>query len=186
MAKKIYSRPSIAASSLFFGVYPSPIGDVFVLRSADGLLATGLGRSEADFLGDALKEYGVEAVEKQAAFGELFLLFDKYFTGKPVDFVVECKLIGSSFEMSVWNALRSIPYGQYRSYAWVAERAEGVSPKAYRAVGRACGANQLPIIIPCHRVIASSGGIGGFAEAAGGLPMKRRLLELEGVTHLRS
>lgn len=81
---------------------------------------------------------------------------------------------GTEFQRRVWRALRRIPYGETRSYAWVA-RAVG-RPKAVRAVGQACGANPLPLYFPCHRVVAADGGIGGFS---GGLTWKRRLLELE-------
>lgn len=81
---------------------------------------------------------------------------------------------GSIFEQRVWNTCRTIPYGQTRSYSWIA--AELGQPKAARAVGNALGKNPLPIIIPCHRVIAASGGIGGFS---GGIEIKKRLLELE-------
>jgi len=173
-------------AGLTYASYSSLLGDIFVLSSTGGLLASCLGSSEEAFLESSLKEYGAVARKKPAGFSELFSLFDDYFTGKKVDFVVELKPVGSPFEQGVWQALRTIPYNQCRSYSWVAaaaaRTANGGSPKAYRAVGRACGRNRLPIIIPCHRVVMASGAIGGFAEAAGGVQMKRRLLELEGVT----
>ena len=78
--------------------------------------------------------------------------------------------------LSVWRALLKIPRGQTRSYAWVAQQIR--RPRAMRAVGAACGANPIPIIVPCHRVIASDGSLGGFS---GGLQRKRNLLRLEGV-----
>ncbi len=81
---------------------------------------------------------------------------------------------GTSFQQKVWRALTKIPRGQTRSYAWVARQIG--KPKAVRAVGAACGANPVPVIVPCHRVIASDGSFGGFG---GGLPMKRQLLRLE-------
>jgi methylated-DNA-[protein]-cysteine S-methyltransferase len=81
---------------------------------------------------------------------------------------------GTSFQRKVWHALTKIPFGQTRSYAWVAQKIG--KPRASRAVGAACGANPVPIIIPCHRVVASDGSLGGFG---GGLPMKRRLLAIE-------
>jgi O-6-methylguanine DNA methyltransferase len=81
---------------------------------------------------------------------------------------------GTDFQRRVWRALQKIPRGQTRSYGWVARKIG--RPKAARAVGTACGANPVPIIIPCHRVIASDGSLGGFG---GGLPLKRRLLALE-------
>jgi len=81
---------------------------------------------------------------------------------------------GTEFQRRVWSALTKIPRGQTRSYAWVARKI-GQSGAA-RAVGAACGVNPVPIIIPCHRVIASDGSLGGFSA---GLPMKRRLQQLE-------
>jgi len=85
-------------------------------------------------------------------------------------------LWGTPFQRRVWAALRTIPTGETLSYAQVARRVR--SPKAVRAVGAANGANPIPIVLPCHRVIASGGGLGGYG---GGLPMKRWLLAHEGV-----
>jgi methylated-DNA-[protein]-cysteine S-methyltransferase len=79
------------------------------------------------------------------------------------------------FRKGVWQVLRTIPYGQTRSYGWVARKLG--RPKSARAVGQACGANPFPLVIPCHRVVAGNGSLGGFS---GGLPVKRRLLDLEG------
>jgi O-6-methylguanine DNA methyltransferase len=83
---------------------------------------------------------------------------------------------GTDFQRDVWNALRRIPAGRTKSYGEVAE-AIG-SPKATRAVGAACGANPIPVIIPCHRVLAAHGRIGGFSGGAG---WKERLLAREGI-----
>jgi len=80
----------------------------------------------------------------------------------------------SDFTRSVWRACCEIPYGETRSYQWIARRIG--RPKASRAVGTALGANPLPLIVPCHRVVRSDGSLGGFA---GGLDLKRRLLVLE-------
>jgi AraC family transcriptional regulator of adaptative response/methylated-DNA-[protein]-cysteine methyltransferase len=79
------------------------------------------------------------------------------------------------FQARVWREIRKIPRGEVRSYARIAKALR--RPGAARAVGQACGANPLPLVIPCHRVVASDGGIGGFS---GSLTIKRRLLELEG------
>ncbi len=82
---------------------------------------------------------------------------------------------GTMFQQKVWRVLRRISYGRLRSYRWVAIRVGG---KQYaRAVGNAVGANPMPIIIPCHRIVAHDASLGGFS---GGLPTKRRLLTLEG------
>ncbi|PYJ02940.1 MAG: cysteine methyltransferase [Verrucomicrobia bacterium] len=83
---------------------------------------------------------------------------------------------GTEFQQRVWQALRQIPFGETWSYAQVAQ-AIG-RPKAVRAVGGACGANPIPVLVPCHRVVAANHGLGGFSS---GLEWKRRLLAREGV-----
>lgn len=97
-----------------------------------------------------------------------------YFAGKLRRFDLPLDMAGTGFQKRVWRALLSIPYGETRSYAFVA-REIGV-PRAARAVGAANGRNPIAIIVPCHRVIASDGSLAGYA---GGLAMKRMLLELE-------
>jgi len=99
----------------------------------------------------------------------------RYFIGDQVDFRDRLDLSEfSRFQQDVWNEVRGIPYGQTRSYRWIAERMG--KPRAMRAVGQALGRNPLPIVIPCHRVIRGDGNLGGFS---GGLNMKRLLLRLE-------
>jgi methylated-DNA-[protein]-cysteine S-methyltransferase len=98
-----------------------------------------------------------------------------YFTGQKADFPDRLDLsAATAFQRKVWEATGLIPYGETRSYKWVAEQIE--KPQAARAVGQALGRNPLPVIIPCHRVLASNGGLGGFI---GGLQMKKSLLHLE-------
>jgi O-6-methylguanine DNA methyltransferase len=88
---------------------------------------------------------------------------------------------GTSFQRHVWRTLQRVPYGKFRSYQWVAARVGG--RRYARAVGNALGANPLPIVIPCHRIVASDASLGGFS---GGVLMKQRLLSLEGtLTQLR-
>jgi O-6-methylguanine DNA methyltransferase len=82
---------------------------------------------------------------------------------------------GTSFQQKVWRTLRGISYGRLRSYQWVALRVGG--GQYARAVGNAVGANPLPIVIPCHRIVAQDASLGGFSD---GLPTKRKLLTLEG------
>jgi methylated-DNA-[protein]-cysteine S-methyltransferase len=99
----------------------------------------------------------------------------QYAAGKRVRWTVPLDLsAGTAFQQAVWRALKTIPRGQTRSYGWVARKIG--RPGASRAVGAACGANPVPVVVPCHRVIAGDGSIGGFG---GGLFMKRRLLALE-------
>jgi methylated-DNA-[protein]-cysteine S-methyltransferase len=98
-----------------------------------------------------------------------------YFDRKLREFSIPLDLEGTEFQKDVWQQLREIPYGETRSYVQIAE-AIG-RPKAVRAVGAANGSNPVAIVVPCHRVIGSSGRLTGYG---GGLPLKKRLLELEG------
>jgi len=99
-----------------------------------------------------------------------------YFAGELRRFQLPLDPAGTAFQKRVWGELESIPYGETRSYSQIAG-AIG-SPRAVRAVGAANGANPVPIVVPCHRVIGSSGKLVGYG---GGLPLKKRLLELEGI-----
>jgi methylated-DNA-[protein]-cysteine S-methyltransferase len=99
----------------------------------------------------------------------------EYFAGARTTFDLLLAPSGTPFQQSVWAALRTIPYGTTASYAEVAELVG--RPRAFRAVGQANGANPIPIIVPCHRVIAAGGGLGGYS---GGLGVKMQLLAVEG------
>lgn len=99
----------------------------------------------------------------------------EFLAGKRRDFRCPLDLRGTEFQLRCWNQLLQIPYGEVISYAQLAQRVE--SPKGFRAVGHANGQNPIAIIVPCHRVIASDGTLGGYG---GGLPMKQWLLDLEG------
>lgn len=100
-----------------------------------------------------------------------------YFSGSPTPFLTPVDLeAGTSFQQKIWRAIQAIPYGETRSYSWIARKAG--HPKAIRAAANACGANPAPVLIPCHRVVSSDGTLGGFS---GPLEWKKRLLALEGV-----
>jgi O-6-methylguanine DNA methyltransferase len=99
---------------------------------------------------------------------------DAYFAGRLRDFTVPLDAPGSAFQERVWAELRRIRYGETITYRELAARVG--SPAASRAVGRANGSNRIAIVIPCHRVVAAGGGLGGYG---GGLDRKRRLLHLE-------
>lgn len=98
----------------------------------------------------------------------------EYLEGKRRLFNLPMRLEGTEFRMKVWNEMRRIPYGETITYKELAQRIG--SPDACRAVANACGANPFPILIPCHRVVASGGRIGGYT---GGLDIKLKLLEIE-------
>jgi O-6-methylguanine DNA methyltransferase len=104
-------------------------------------------------------------------------LLEQYFAGASVDpCELPVDLVGTAFQQRVWGALRRIPRGQVRSYAHIATQIG--APRAMRAVGRANGRNPIPIVVPCHRVIAAGHQLGGYSA---GLDRKRALLTLEGV-----
>lgn len=127
-------------------------------------------------------ERKIERLAKNAAFihGRTVIIdlieqeLNHYLAGTLQEFKTPVALLGTPFEKSVWQALQTIPYGQTWSYAQLAQ-AIG-KPSAYRAVAQANGANNLPIIIPCHRVINTSGALGGYS---GGLHRKISLLNHE-------
>ena len=108
------------------------------------------------------------------AFADVAEQLQAYFSGALTEFDVDLEFTGTDFQRRVWTALRTIPYGQTRSYGRIAE--EIGAPGAARAVGMANGRNPIAIIVPCHRVIGSAGGLTGYA---GGLDRKQALLALE-------
>ncbi|MCK5878321.1 MAG: methylated-DNA--[protein]-cysteine S-methyltransferase [Holophagae bacterium] len=99
-----------------------------------------------------------------------------YFDGKLEEFSIPLKVEGTAFQTSVWSALQEVPYGQAVSYGDLAEQIG--KPKAARAIGGAVGKNPIPIIIPCHRVLAAGGKLGGFT---GGTDIKKWFLAIEGI-----
>ncbi|MDH6213331.1 methylated-DNA--[protein]-cysteine S-methyltransferase [Streptomyces pseudovenezuelae] len=108
-------------------------------------------------------------------FGEAEEQLEAYFAGELKEFTLDLKLTGTPFQRSVWDQLNLIPYGETRSYGDLAD-ALG-NPGASRAVGLANGKNPIGIIVPCHRVVGTSGGLTGYG---GGLDRKQRLLAFEG------
>jgi methylated-DNA-[protein]-cysteine S-methyltransferase len=160
---------------MFCAVFDTAAGWVGIAGSVKGLcLATLPQRTERavyTLMADDLKN----AVPAPQRFDDLIERYRAYFSGKQVEFLDGLDLEGATpFQRSVWQVTRNIPYGQTRDYAWVAEQAGYLG--AARAAGQALARNPLPVIIPCHRVLASDGGLGGFS---GGLAMKRFLLKLE-------
>jgi methylated-DNA-[protein]-cysteine S-methyltransferase len=151
------------------------VGWVGVLASNSGLLRITLPQESARgvewLLGDRLRK----AVRADNFFADLIERLKGYFAGQRVAFNDELDLYSATaFQREVWQLTRIIPYGETRSYGWIAERLgrAGVG----RAVGQALARNPLPIIVPCHRVVAKDGGLGGYS---GGVAKKRYLLQLE-------
>ena len=123
---------------------------------------------------------GAERKDSHPLLKETVRQLRAYFAGDLRVFDLPLELLGTDFQKRVWHELETIPYGETRSYMQVATAIR--APHAVRAVGAANGANPIPIIVPCHRVIGSSGKLTGYG---GGLPLKKRLLELEGALAMR-
>ncbi len=151
------------------------VGWVGIVASARGLRHTTLPQPSPHEahrrLGDSINH----AQQSPRLFEDLVERLRAYFSGHEVTFPDELDLSGvTPFRCRVWEKTRTIPYGDTRSYTWVAGQIK--QPEAVRAVGQALGKNPLPIIIPCHRVITAGGKPGGYSE---GLEMKEYLLHLE-------
>ena len=156
----------------FFKKIESPIGQLLLLALDDKLLEIRFYNSiENDEIADDVEEKCDLPI-----FHDTELQLNEYFRGKRKSFSIPMTLDGTEFQQKVWKQLQLIPFGETISYQELAERV-GDRKKA-RAVGNANGKNPIPIIVPCHRVIAKDGSLGGFG---GGLPIKRYLLELEGI-----
>lgn len=153
------------------------LGWIGVAASPAGLRAVTLPVADAGTALAALPTPG--ALEPAAApeLGDLPERLRRYAAGREVSFQ-DVRLdpdVGTPFQREVWATIRRIPWGETRSYDWIAGRIG--RPWAVRAVGQAVGRNPWPLVVPCHRVVAAGGGLGGFG---GGLALKRRLLALEG------
>ncbi|HSR50865.1 MAG TPA: methylated-DNA--[protein]-cysteine S-methyltransferase [Acidobacteriota bacterium] len=157
----------------FYDLIDSPVGTLGCAVDGAGNVVSICflaGREENEFVQSLGSGARRDPIRVRALTHEL----QDYFSGKRRHFNLPLKPTGTEFQQQVWKALRDIPYGETRSYAQIA-RSIG-RPKAVRAVGAANGANPIPIVIPCHRVIGADGSMTGFG---GGLEAKVRLLSLE-------
>lgn len=155
----------------------SPIGNIFIASTSKGILEVSIGETdEKNFSAYLREKHNTKVLRDTTAANEIIEDIKKYFKGSPVKFRCGFDLKGTTFQKRVWGALQRIPYGETRTYKDIA-RAIG-NPEASRAVGNACGKNPIPVLIPCHRVTASDGSIGGYS---GGIGIKKRLLKLEGI-----
>jgi O-6-methylguanine DNA methyltransferase len=167
----------ISYTKIYFTRYNTPIGRLYLAATDKGLLNIAPEKgSELSFLIDLpIRHY--DLVRSEKPFLPLKKQLDRYFKGQPVVFKFRADMShGTGFQRSVWRKLSGLLPGQMMTYGILAR--EIGRPKAYRAVGQAVGANPLPIIIPCHRVIASDGSLGGFAW---GIKVKKKLLSIEGI-----
>ncbi|MFC2032990.1 methylated-DNA--[protein]-cysteine S-methyltransferase [Chloroflexota bacterium] len=167
------------SQDLSYIVFDTAAGWMGILGSPCGLLRTTLPQQSVQGALQILGKDINRASEAPNLFHDLIQRFKAYFDGKITAFPDRLDISEATpFQRSVWEADRLIPYGETRSYGWIAQQIG--NPKSGRAVGNALGKNPLPIIVPCHRVLAGDGRLGGFT---GGLETKKQLLRLEGSTY---
>ena len=153
----------------YYHYHRTPIGELLLAGDGDHLSLLGFPN------GKMKRRHDSDWSNDEAPFQVVCSQLDAYFAGELKVFDLPLMPKGTKFQEAVWQALTEIPYGETWSYGQLA--AHIGKPKASRAVGAANGVNPIPVIIPCHRVIGSSGKLTGFG---GGLETKQALLELEG------
>ena len=159
-------------------IYRSPIGDLILMAHQGKLVYCNWDSRDCD---SKLKKYEALLSHKEEASDsgvlEMTLTqLDEYFQGTRQKFDLPLNIHGTEFQKRVWNAIATTPYASTLTYKQLAEKSGNAS--AFRAVAGACGANPIAIVIPCHRIISSTGKIGGYT---GGLKRKIALLKSEGI-----
>ena len=162
--------------TIFYAYMETPIGKLLVASSEKGLVRIMFPHEEkADLVSLLKKEYPEETLVEDPEKNLLVIKqIKEYFDGSRTVFSLPLDIRGTEFQKSVWEALKKVPYGETSSYGEIA--CSIGKPKAARAVGNANRKNPIPIVIPCHRIIGSDGSMTGFG---GGIPLKKKLLELE-------
>jgi O-6-methylguanine DNA methyltransferase len=167
-----------------YDIVLTPLGDLTIIFTDKGIRRIEIGAQNSDYLkmtqmainsGKPAKAFVI--IDRQELLADWKQQLESYLQGIPVNFNIPLDIReGTAFKKKVWRVLQRIPYGETRSYRWVAQQTGNAC--ASRAVGQANAANPIPIIIPCHRVIRSDGSLGGFSS---GINIKKELLRLETV-----
>jgi methylated-DNA-[protein]-cysteine S-methyltransferase len=154
------------------------VGNLYLAIHNSKLITVDFGVSEADFVCHIEKDFGMAPYFDTAAVQPLSAQVQEYLNGERSEFNIPCDLSGlTPFQRQVLLATLEIPRGQILTYGDIARQIG--NPKSVRAVGQALGRNPIPIVIPCHRVIAANGSLGGYS-GGGGLETKAKLLQIEG------
>jgi O-6-methylguanine DNA methyltransferase len=158
----------LTAEILYYSHIDTPAGRLLIAAGEHGLRYVQFGEELPPRKNNELWMESPQAIQPYAE------QLKAYFQGELREFTCKLDLKGTEFQKKCWNALLRIPYGKTRSYADIARQVG--RPRSFRAVGQANHHNPIPIIVPCHRVITSSGTLGGYG---GGLAVKEMLLQLE-------
>lgn len=160
-----------------YATLDSPVGRLLVAATPEGLVRVGFEHEGEAPLLELSARVSPRILESPARVDEVRRQLDRYFAGRlhSFDLVLDWRLAGDGFRRRVLERVARVPFGGVESYRDVAF--EVGAPRAARAVGNAVGANPIPIVVPCHRVVRSGGALGGYG---GGISRKRFLLELEG------
>ncbi len=158
----------------FFSKMSTPIGEIFIIASKGAITHISWEESIINDMG-AKPTFSKEP--ESTLLKKAVQEIEEYFAKKRRIFSLPLRPMGTPFQLSVWNSLLRIPWGETRSYSYIAKEIGKINTS--RAVGNACGKNPIPIIIPCHRVVTKEGKLGGFSS---GTDKKKWLLSLEGHT----
>lgn len=170
------ARPARTPATIHYARLATPVGPVLVAMGARGLVGLSFARSEARFAANLARRHGARVARADERLAGIRRELASYFRGERTHFELPVDLrVLSPFQRRVLAAARRIPPGRVVSYGELARRIG--RPRAARAVGQALGRNPVPIVIPCHRVVAGGGRLGGYV---GGTRVKRSLLALEG------
>ena len=165
--------------TLHYDIFETQFGWIGVVASDKGLRRSTLPQASPEDCAEELGKALDNAVPSPEQFEDLKKKLMAYFDGESVSFEDEPIDVAdaSPFHQAAWDACRSIPLGETRSYKWLA--AEAGKPQAPRAAGQSMARNRLAIIVPCHRVIGSDGTLRGFGKGSSQLDLKQRMLDLE-------
>jgi len=168
-------------SPIPYGLFHSPVGRIYVAFEREKVVALRLpSGSERDFRAELSARTSRPVRRSDELVKPIVSELQQYFEGTRKSFSHSPDISDlTDFQRTVLNAAASIPYGETRTYAWLAEQAD--SPRAFRAAGQVMARNPVPLIIPCHRVIGSSGDLCGFGGGSRALELKRKLLAVEGI-----
>lgn len=174
MTPKIYRQAGVGIK-ITYSTVKCDLGHLLLATTNQGVCAVKLGDNSADLIKNLQQEFqNASLIQNNLQHQDWAERILKAIAGQTADLDLPLDIQGTAFQQQVWQALRLIPHGETRNYSEIADAIE--RPKATRAVGSACGANPVALIIPCHRVLRSDGSLGGYRW---GIERKQKLLEIE-------